>query len=81
MMTGVIYGEINDAGLSVTTKGGESLSIMADTIIPATPMVPNDVLAQALRKAVHEVYIIGDCREPRLISDAIADGWRVAREI
>lgn len=81
MTTGVIYEEITDEGLTITTKSGERLTITADTIIPATPMAPNSALGQALGKVVQEVYVIGDCKESRLIPDAIADGWRVAREI
>jgi pyruvate/2-oxoglutarate dehydrogenase complex dihydrolipoamide dehydrogenase (E3) component len=30
---------------------------------------------------VSEIHAIGDCREPRLTVDAIADGSRIARVI
>jgi 2,4-dienoyl-CoA reductase (NADPH2) len=81
MMTGVTCEEITDRGLTIRTKEGDRLTIAADTIIPAAPMLSNTGLADALKEMVPEVYAVGDCKEPRLIPDAIADGWRVARKI
>ena len=42
---------------------------------------PDDVLLENLEEKGLEVYAVGDCREPNLIVDAIADGSRVARLI
>jgi 2,4-dienoyl-CoA reductase (NADPH2) len=75
------YVEINDKGLVVLTAEGYNRTISADNIIPAPPMKPNNALLSALRGKVPEVYDIGDCHEPKLIVDAIGDGFRVAREI
>jgi pyruvate/2-oxoglutarate dehydrogenase complex dihydrolipoamide dehydrogenase (E3) component len=38
-------------------------------------------LFESLKGKVDEVYAIGDCRDPKLTLEAIADGWRVARAI
>ena len=81
MMTGVTYVQITGRGLTITTKEGDKLTIAAETIIPATPMSSNTGLVETLKKMVPEVYIIGDCKEPRLIPDAIADGWKIANTI
>ena len=81
MMTGVTYEEITGGGLTITTKEGDKLTIAAETIIPATPMSSNIGLAETLKKMIPEVYVIGDCKEPRLIPDAIADGWKIANVI
>ena len=76
-MTGVKYVEITDKGLTIVTKEGERQTIEADTILPAVPFSPNTELFKAMEGKVPEIYAIGDCSEPRLIIDAIADGYRI----
>ncbi len=81
MMTEVEYEEISDNGLTILTKEGGRQTIEADTIITAMPLTPNSELLKTLEGKVPEVYSIGDCREPHLILEAIADGSRIARVI
>ena len=81
MMSGVKYEEITKEGLIITTKEGNKLTLQADTIIPAVPLMPNTDLLRSLKGKVSEVYLIGDCREPRMIPEAIADGWKIANTI
>jgi NADPH-dependent 2,4-dienoyl-CoA reductase/sulfur reductase-like enzyme len=81
MMSGVNYEEITNEGLTITTKEGNKLTIQADTIIPAMPLMPNTDLLKSLKGRVSEIYLIGDCREPRMIPEAIADGWKIANAI
>ena len=81
MMSGVEYVEITGKGLTIVTKEGNKQAIEADTIVPALPLTPNTGLLKSLEGKVPEIYAIGDCREPLLIVDAIADGSRIARAI
>jgi 2,4-dienoyl-CoA reductase (NADPH2) len=81
MMAGVKYEEITDKGLTITTKEGKKQTIEADTIVTALPLQPNTELLKSLKGSVPEVYAIGDCKEPNLTVDAIADGSRIARAI
>jgi len=81
MMAGVKYEEITNEGLTITTKDNSRLTIQADTIIPAMPLMPNTDLLRSLKGKVAEVYLVGDCREPRMIPEAIADGWKIANTI
>ena len=81
MMSGVKYVEITDQGLTIITREGKKQTIEADSIIPAVPLAPDTGLWKSLEGKVPEIYAIGDCREPRLIVDAIADGSRIARAI
>ena len=80
-LTGVKYEEITDKGLAIITKDGERKTLEADTIVLALPLKPNTDLLKSLDGKVPEIYPIGDCREPRLIADAIADGSRIAYTI
>lgn len=73
--------EITDRGLTITTKDGKRQTIEADSIVTAMPLLPDNDLFRALEGKVPEIYRIGDCKEPLLILDAVADGSRIARVI
>lgn len=81
MMSGVKYVEITDKGLTIINRGGDRQTIEADSIMPAIPLSPNTGLLKSLEGKAPEIYAIGDCKEPLLIVDAIADGSRIARAI
>ena len=81
MMTGVKSMEITEKGLIITTKEGKKETIEADSIVHTSPLAPNIALFENLKGKVPEIYAIGDCREPRMIVDAIAEGWQIARRI
>jgi len=51
----------------------------ADPIVTALPLLPNTGLLKSLEGSAPEVYAIGDCGDPQLIVDAIADGARIGR--
>jgi thioredoxin reductase len=81
MLTGVKYEEVTDKGLVITTKDGKKQTIEADTIVTALPMLPNTALLESLDGLVPEVYNVGDCHDPQLIVNAVADGSRIGRVI
>jgi 2,4-dienoyl-CoA reductase (NADPH2) len=81
MLPGVVPVEVREKGLTVLTQQGYKRTLEADSIVPALPMKPNTELLQKLQGKVPELYAIGDCSHPRLIADAIADGWRIAHSI
>jgi 2,4-dienoyl-CoA reductase (NADPH2) len=81
MMPGVEPVAVTDKGLVVLTKEGYRRTIEADTIIPAIPMKPDIKLFEEIRGKVPEAYTVGDCGNPRLIVDAIADGWKIGNAI
>ena len=80
-MTEVKYEEITDKGLTITTKEGKRQTIEADTIVTAMALQPSTELLKKLEGSVPEIYAIGDCREPNMIIDGIAEGSRIARTI
>ena len=80
-MTEVKYEGITDKGLTIVTREGKKVTIAADSIAPAVSLTPNTGLLRSLEGKVPEIYTIGDCREPQLIPEALADGWRIAHKI
>lgn len=81
LMPHVEYLRITREGITVRNQDGQEVTLRADTIIPAMPLVPNPVLADQIMGLVPEVYAIGDCRLPELIVDAIAEGCRVGHSL
>jgi 2,4-dienoyl-CoA reductase (NADPH2) len=81
MMTGVTFEEITDKGLIIRTAEGKKQAVEADTVVLALPLLPDTELLQNLAGKAPEIYTIGDCREPNQITDAIADGSRLAHTI
>jgi 2,4-dienoyl-CoA reductase (NADPH2) len=82
MITGVKSMEITDKGVVIITRNGKKQILEADSIVPTAPLEPSSGLFKSLKgKEVPEVYAVGDCKEPGLIVDAIADGWKIANKI
>ncbi|OGP54507.1 MAG: hypothetical protein A2Y65_01145 [Deltaproteobacteria bacterium RBG_13_52_11] len=81
MIIGVKSIEIIDKGVVITTKEGKKQTIEADNIVPTAPLAPNTALFKSLKGKVPKVYAIGDCKEPRMIVDAIREGYHTARTI
>ena len=75
------YVEISDRGLTVIVKDGSRLTIDADTVVPALPLMADIGLAESLKGKVPEVYAIGDCSKPLQIADAIGSAIRIARGV
>jgi 2,4-dienoyl-CoA reductase (NADPH2) len=73
--------EITAAGLTIETAEGVITTVGADTVLTALPLVADTTLARTLEGKVPEVYVAGDCGEPRQIADAIATAVRTARSI
>ncbi|MDD5703087.1 MAG: FAD-dependent oxidoreductase [Dehalococcoidales bacterium] len=81
MLTGVKYEEINGKNLIITTKDGKKQAIPADTILTALPLLPDTELLKTFKGLALEIYSIGDCHDPQLTVNAVADGYRIAMAI
>jgi 2,4-dienoyl-CoA reductase (NADPH2) len=81
ILTGVQYREVTDKGLVVTDAGGKIRTLEADSVLITLPLQPNTELYDALQGEVADLHLIGDCRHPGLIIDAIAAGFELGREI
>ena len=67
--------EISKDGVVTVDKNHRKNEIKADTIILATGLKPRREIYDALSSEVKELYLIGDCRRPHKIHDAIWDGY------
>ena len=55
--------------------------LAADRVVVAAPHAPVDGLVAGLRALGVEVHAVGDARAPRLVEDAVHDGYRVGAEV
>lgn len=81
MVTGVTITETDGDAVRGTTPLGEDWSMPEASLVLVTHRQPDDALARELRERGMTVHIVGDALLPSLVSEAIFDGHRLAREI
>jgi len=70
-----------DAGrIHVEAEGAEK-EIDADSVVLAMGYRSHSALGERLKEKELEVYTVGDCNEPRVIMDAVWEGFHVGRMI
>ncbi len=75
-------GEVTDSGVLMYDREGTRIEIKADTVVLAAGLRPNRRIFDELVQVPNvEVYAVGDCAEPRMIYDAIHEGFEVAFEM
>ncbi|HEY56639.1 MAG TPA: FAD-dependent oxidoreductase [Dehalococcoidia bacterium] len=73
--------EVTDKGVVIAGEPGDRSTLEADTVILALRLKSDSGLVEALQGKLPEVYAIGDCVAPRLVMDAVREGFRTARLI
>ena len=81
LMPGVHYVEARPGSLVVKTPEGNTRVLEADTLVLATGSVANTSLADELAGQIGEVHVVGDCREPRAIVDAVREGYEAGSKL
>jgi 2-enoate reductase len=73
--------EFTAEGISVVDKKEKPKIIKADTIVLAIGAKSDNKLAGDLKNKVSELYVVGDCVNPRKVGEAIHEGfvagWRI----
>jgi 2,4-dienoyl-CoA reductase-like NADH-dependent reductase (Old Yellow Enzyme family)/thioredoxin reductase len=72
--TGVTVSELTPQGLIVTDRTSGDHLIEVDSVVFAGGYIEDEKTMQMAQGAAPEVYAIGDCKEPRTILDAVAEG-------
>lgn len=72
---------VTDRGLAFDDKDGTHAELEADTVVPTSPLKPNDTLYRALEGKVPELHLIGDGREAGMIVHAVRAGYHTAKAI
>jgi 2,4-dienoyl-CoA reductase (NADPH2) len=75
--SGVEYRRIHDKGLEISLKDKRRYVLKGKNIITTQDWGPNTAIADQFKAMVPETHVIGSCKEPGLIVDAIRDGARI----
>jgi len=62
-------------------KDGEETLLPADTVVLAIGATANNTLATELEGKVKKLHLIGDAKKPRKITEAVREGFDLAREL
>ena len=76
-MTDVKCQQINEAGIVVVLKDGKEQILEVDTVVVAVGAKSDIKLWESIKEIVPEIYLVGDCVEPRRIRDAVSEGHRI----
>ena len=77
---GIKITEITEKGI-MGLRNGSSEFFNTGTIVIAVGMKSESQLAEYLKATVPEIYLVGDCVEPRRIREAIAEGYSAGLKI
>ena len=80
METNTIVQEITKEGVKVEQKGVASF-FKGDAVVLAAGFKSNPTLDEKSKAKIAEVYAIGDCLKPRMIKEAIEEGFSIGRKI
>ncbi len=71
--------EIINEGV-IIEKDYNKETIKADTVIIAVGIKPNDELTYSLKKKIPNLHVLGDCKKPGRILEAIRDGYWINKK-
>jgi NADPH-dependent 2,4-dienoyl-CoA reductase/sulfur reductase-like enzyme len=80
-LTGWKLDRIESGGVFLSGKDAAQRDIPADSVVLAIGMVPNREWVRPIQESFPEVFVIGDCLEPRKIYQAIHEGAFAGRVI
>jgi len=80
-LTGWKLERIEDGGVLLTDRNWNKREVGMDSVVLAAGFAPNRELLKPLRESYTEVYVIGDCLEPRKVYQAIHEGAFAGRAI
>jgi len=81
ILTGWMLAKIEDAFVLLHGRDWRERRVEVDSVILALGLTPNQELLKPLKKTFGNIYVIGDCLEPRKIYQAIHEGAFAGRAI
>lgn len=73
--------KITEKGLQIGFQDGSVQTLPADTIVVAVGYHANLEAVEPLRRCAPKVELIGDCRKPGKVTDAVFDGYYLAMDL
>ncbi len=79
--TGWVLDHIGVGSVEVRAENGARDEIAMDTLVLATNRRPRFETVNALKDLASEFHVVGDCKAPRILYDAIHEGFEAALEL
>jgi 2,4-dienoyl-CoA reductase-like NADH-dependent reductase (Old Yellow Enzyme family)/thioredoxin reductase len=79
--TGTRVVEVRDGSVIVAGRDGTSCELAGDTLVNALGAKPRVNAIDKLKGLAQEVHVVGDAVRPRIIYDAVHEGFEAAMEI
>jgi len=79
--TGTRVVEVRDGSVTVVGSDGTSYEIVGDTLVMALGAKSRGDVVDKLKGLAKEVHVVGDAVRPRIIYDAVHEGFEAAMEI
>jgi NADPH-dependent 2,4-dienoyl-CoA reductase/sulfur reductase-like enzyme len=73
--------EVTSGDVVVRDQEGRDRNLPAEAVVMAPPLAPRAELAVDFSGLAEEVHLVGDCRGPRILFNAIHEGFEAALEI
>jgi pyruvate/2-oxoglutarate dehydrogenase complex dihydrolipoamide dehydrogenase (E3) component len=80
METNTAVEAITEEGVKVNQKGVSGF-MKGDAVVLAVGFVPGSPFSEKITEKVSEVYSIGDCVKPRMIKEAMEEGFHIGANI
>lgn len=80
METNTAVEAITEEGVKVNQKGVSGF-MKGDVVVLAVGFVPSSPFSEKITENVSEVYSIGDCVKPRMIKEAMEEGFHIGMKI
>jgi thioredoxin reductase len=81
MLTNYRIIEVTDSGVIAIDRGQHVLDLDGDRVVLAIGLVPDKALYEQLKGAAREVYVAGDCVEPRRVGEATREGYVIGSTV
>jgi 2,4-dienoyl-CoA reductase-like NADH-dependent reductase (Old Yellow Enzyme family)/NADPH-dependent 2,4-dienoyl-CoA reductase/sulfur reductase-like enzyme len=78
---GQVLKEVRDGIVVVSEEQGQQSELAADAVVLAPVLRARTEVVEALLDSAPEVHVVGDCRQPRILFNAVHEGFEAALEI
>jgi 2,4-dienoyl-CoA reductase-like NADH-dependent reductase (Old Yellow Enzyme family)/NADPH-dependent 2,4-dienoyl-CoA reductase/sulfur reductase-like enzyme len=79
--SGWVVDRVDQGMVTLTNDAGRTSMIAMDSLVLATNRRPHAETVEALETCAPRCQIVGDCKAPRILYDAIHDGFEAALEL
>jgi 2,4-dienoyl-CoA reductase-like NADH-dependent reductase (Old Yellow Enzyme family)/thioredoxin reductase len=79
--TGWVIDRVDPGAVTLANGSGEAIQLPMETLVLATNRRPRAEIVEALKECAPRYQIVGDCKAPRVLFDAIHDGFDAALEL